>query len=80
MGTNKKHFELVGTMRLGPKGQVVIPADIRDAMQIRPGDKLVALYVRERNAISFLPESNLQALIDQMGSSVEELRTQISEQ
>lgn len=79
MGMNKKHFELVGTMRLGPKGQVVIPADVREAMNVKPGDKLVALFVNGKNAISFLPESELQALIDQMGSNVAELRTGLND-
>lgn len=74
MDSHKKHFELVGTMRLGPKGQVVIPAEVREAMAVKPGDKLVALFMSDKQAISFMPESCLQAIIDKMGANVEELR------
>ena len=44
MSLHNKHIELAATVTLGPKGQVVIPADIRDRMSIAPGDKLVTCH------------------------------------
>lgn len=74
---HKKHIELVGTMTLGPKGQVVIPADVRERMGVKPGDKLVALYLPEKASIGFVSEKNMQDLIDRMGAHVSDLRNKL---
>jgi AbrB family looped-hinge helix DNA binding protein len=62
-----KHIHLVGTATLGPKGQVVIPAEVREAMDIHPGDKLVALYFDEKKSIAFITEREAQEHIIKMG-------------
>lgn len=74
MGLDKKHIELAGTVTLGPKGQVVIPVDVREKMNIKPGDKLIALYVPEKKAIGFVTEIAMQSLVDKMGKNLESLR------
>lgn len=58
---------MAGTATLGPKGQVVIPAEIREKMGIVPGDKLVVLYVEDKRSVGFITEKQAQALIDRMG-------------
>ncbi len=74
---NKKHIELAGTVTLGPKGQVVIPVDVREKMGIAPGDKLVALYIPTKGAISFVTEQSMQSHIDQMGQHISALRSSL---
>jgi AbrB family looped-hinge helix DNA binding protein len=34
-------FELYGVGKIGPKGQVVIPAEAREELGFRPGDKVM---------------------------------------
>lgn len=63
-----KHLSLVGTATLGPKGQVVIPAETREKMGIAPGDKLVVLYVEDKQSVGFITEKQAQAMIDRMGA------------
>jgi AbrB family looped-hinge helix DNA binding protein len=62
-----KHIHLAGTVTLGPKGQVVIPSDVREDMGIQPGDKLLALYIDNKKSIAFITERQAQEYIIKMG-------------
>lgn len=77
MSFHKNNIELAGTVTAGPKGQVVIPADVRERMAVQAGDKMIALYMPDTKAISFVTEGAMQAIIDRMGSHVEALRTKL---
>ncbi|NCU30424.1 AbrB/MazE/SpoVT family DNA-binding domain-containing protein [Candidatus Saccharibacteria bacterium] len=63
-----KHVKLAGTVTVGPKGQVVIPSEVREKMRIKPGDKLVALYFDEKKSIAFITEEQAQEYVVQMGN------------
>ena len=69
-----KHIRLAGTATLGPKGQVVIPAEVREKMNISAGDKLIALCVEDKQSVAFVTESQAQTIINQFNSHVSELR------
>lgn len=68
-------MSLAGTATVGPKGQVVIPAEVREKMNIKPGDKLIALYSENKKAIGFISESCAQAMVDAMGERLTELQS-----
>jgi AbrB family looped-hinge helix DNA binding protein len=65
-----QEFRLVGTATVGPKGQVVIPAEVRETMGIAPGDKLIAIHISPKNAICFITEEHAQHLVDKLGAQV----------
>ncbi len=73
-------IHLAGTVTVGPKGQVVIPADVREGMGIAPGDKLVALYFDQKKSIAFITEDQAQAYIEQMGDKFTQFKNQLTQQ
>ena len=68
-----KHLSLAGTATVGPKGQVVIPYEVRHEMAIEPGDKLVVLYIPDKKSVGFIPEACLQGVINKMGDNLDSL-------
>lgn len=40
--------KFMSTVRLGPKGQIVIPKEVREMFGLQPGDSLVLLADRQR--------------------------------
>ena len=69
-----KHIHLAGTVTVGPKGQVVVPAEVRDAMGIEPGDKLVVLYLDEKKSVAFITERQAQRYVIEMGERFTECK------
>ena len=74
MDKSDQHFCLAGTGTLGPKGQVVIPAEVRENMGIKPGDKLITLYIPHKKAVAFITEAQAQQHIDRMGEKLSGFR------
>ncbi len=77
--TFHKHIQLVGTVTLGPKGQIVIPSDVRDQMGIGPGSKLVALYFPEKQSVAFVTEAQAQKYITKMGEQFVQFKQTLAE-
>jgi len=73
-----KHYSLAGTATVGPKGQVVIPVDVREKMGIAAGDKLIVMYLEDKQAVGFITERQAEEFINKMGSHLESMRKIIS--
>lgn len=54
---------LFGSVRVGERGQVVIPKEARDVFGIRPGDKLVVLG-EDGQGIALVKEADFMARLD----------------
>ena len=48
MKAASKHERFMATLKVGPKGQIVIPKEVRDMFDITPGDSLVILADSKR--------------------------------
>ena len=48
MKSQVKDGQYMSSVKVGPKGQIVIPKEVRDLFQIQPGDTLMLLADREK--------------------------------
>lgn len=66
----QNHIQLAGRVRIGERGQVVIPVEVREQLGLKPGEHALALLIPDSGAIAFVHESKLQELITQAGGSL----------
>ena len=72
-------IEFAGAVTVGPKGQVVIPVEAREALDIKPGDKLIAIYTNDtaHRAVGFLTEDAIEDMLQTMDQRVSILRQKL---
>lgn len=68
---NKK---LYGTATIGTKGQVVIPADAREEMDLKPGDRLYVIGTAHSKGLVLLKEEMLEEMVAKMSAQIEGFR------
>ena len=54
---------IFGVVKVGDKGQIVIPKDVRNMYDIKPGDSLMVLG--DQRGVALLKTDIFQAIIDQ---------------
>jgi AbrB family looped-hinge helix DNA binding protein len=52
-----------GAATVGSKGQVVIPAEAREELNIKEGDKLVVMGPPTKNGIMFIKADSIEAMM-----------------
>jgi len=67
--------KLYGTATVGTKGQVVIPADAREVLNINPGDRLYVVGSKKAQWVGFLKEDQLRALVESLTDNIEQYRS-----
>ncbi len=71
MGTHETSKKLYGTATIGSKGQVVIPAEAREELGLKPGDRLYVLSAMGSGGVVFLKEDRLEHIVEQMTAQIE---------
>jgi AbrB family looped-hinge helix DNA binding protein len=66
--------QLYGTATVGTKGQVVIPADARDALDIQPGDRLYVMGSPKSKWIGLIKEEQLRDFLDHLTNNIEQYK------
>jgi AbrB family looped-hinge helix DNA binding protein len=63
--------KLYGTATVGTKGQIVIPADAREELNIQPGDRLYVIGSPTKGMIGLLKELQVERLIEDLNIQLE---------
>lgn len=66
--------KLYGTATVGTKGQVVIPADAREALNIQTGDRLYVVGSVQKEWIGFIKEDKLRELVAHLTDNIEQYK------
>jgi AbrB family looped-hinge helix DNA binding protein len=74
MVTDMHDKQLYGTATVGTKGQVVIPADARDALDIKTGDRLYVLGSSKSKWVGFIKEEQLRDFLDHLTNNIEQYK------
>ena len=53
-----------GSATVGSKGQVVIPAEAREELNIKEGDKLVVMGPPTKNGVMFIKAESIEAMME----------------
>lgn len=56
-------IRLCGTATVGPKGQIVIPKEVRDKLSMRPGDSVTVL-IKDERFIGIVKNDDLQSAFE----------------
>ena len=62
----------LGSATVGTKGQIVIPADAREAMKVKEGDKVVILRGPREGSILVFRVDSFDVLLQKVGVANEE--------
>ena len=66
--------KLYGTATVGTKGQVVIPADAREALNIQIGDRLYVVGSTSKHWVGFLKEEQLREMVAHLTDNIEQYK------
>ena len=66
--------KLFGTATVGTKGQIVIPADAREDLNIHTGDRLYVVGSSHGGFLGLLKEEALEKFIDHINMQVENFK------
>lgn len=66
--------KLYGTATVGTKGQVVIPADAREDIGIKAGDRLYVVGSSEKKWVGLIQEEQLRAFLEHLTENIEQYK------
>lgn len=65
-------IECFGASTLGKRGQVVIPAEIRKQMNLKPGEQFMVLLAND--SVVFVPGDKFEKMISQLDQKVSKFK------
>lgn len=69
--TNKAFSRIVGTATLNDKGQVVIPAEARQQLDLKPGSRLVIMQSPHKPMLSLVKAEVLEEMVRDLADALD---------
>lgn len=66
------HCKFYGAATVGPKGQIVIPAEARANLGLKPGDKVIIVGT-EGKMLGVCPASQMEKFLNRLGDRLSSL-------
>jgi len=74
-GPHTSGKKLYGTATVGTKGQVVIPANAREELNVQTGDRLYVVGSSESGFLGLLKEESLEKMVEHLTAQAESFRS-----
>ncbi len=71
MSERNRDTHIYGTVKVGDRGQVVIPSQARKDLNIQPGDLLLVMAGRNRRGIAMVKADAMRELADRIMRGLE---------
>jgi AbrB family looped-hinge helix DNA binding protein len=71
MEVKKREMHLYGTVKVGDRGQIVIPVDARKEFDIKPGDQLLVITGRARRGLTLVKADVMRELAEKIIQGLE---------
>ena len=72
--------KVYGAVTLGGRGQLVIPADLRKDLKIKPGDTLMISAKIDRKMINIMREEDFSAFLHKASKIISKLENKVSKE
>lgn len=73
-----KHFRVYGSTVMGERGQIVIPAEAREKLNIKKGDQFLVLsHSPKKEALVLMPMSMISEFIDGFRQVAEQVEKEL---
>lgn len=69
--------KVYGAVTVGERGQIVIPAELRKALNIKPADQLMVFAKLDKKVISLMPAKDFSRFLEQAAKIISKLESRI---
>jgi AbrB family looped-hinge helix DNA binding protein len=69
--------KVYGAITVGERGQIVIPAELRKALNIKPADQLMVFAKLDKKVISLMPAKDFSRFLEQAAKIISKLESRV---
>jgi len=69
--------KVYGAVTIGERGQLVIPAELRKALNIKSGDQLMVFAKLDKRVVSLMPSKDLSQLLERATKIISKLERKV---